>query len=68
MTNSIKPPQSPSFLQLLKTAAAAAFGVQSDKNRELDFSQSSVMPYILVGIVFTMIFVAVLVGIVSLVV
>ena len=58
----------PSFWQLIKSAAAAAIGVQSDKNREFDFSQTSIVPYIVVGIAFTIAFVAGLMFIVSLIV
>ena len=36
---------------------AAAFGVQSNKNRENDFSQSSIWPYIVAGLVFAFVLV-----------
>ncbi|TVZ39293.1 Protein of unknown function (DUF2970) [Alteromonadaceae bacterium 2753L.S.0a.02] len=58
----------PGFFSLLKTAAAAAFGVQSDRNREADFSQKTVIPYIVIGILFTAAFIGTLIVIVSFVV
>lgn len=58
----------PSFWHLLKTVFAAAVGVQSNKNRELDFSQTSIVPYIIAGIVFTAAFIALLIVVVSLVI
>lgn len=53
---------------LIKTTLAAAIGVQSDKNREKDFSQKSIVPYVIMGVIFTALFVLTLIGIVSLVV
>lgn len=53
---------------LVKTTLAAAVGVQSNKNREMDFSQSSIVPYIITGVVFTAFFVMTLIFVVSLVV
>ncbi|MBX2857835.1 MAG: DUF2970 domain-containing protein [Cellvibrionaceae bacterium] len=58
----------PSFIGIMKSTLAAAFGVQSDKNRQEDFSNSSVVPYIVAGLIFTMLFVFILVGIVYLIV
>jgi len=58
----------PGLFHLLKTAAAAAFGVQSKKNLETDFSQKTIIPYIVIGVLFTALFVLSLVAIVSLVV
>lgn len=49
------------------SVAAAAFGVQSDKNRSQDFSQSSPWPYIIAGVIFTLVFIGVLVVVVNLV-
>lgn len=52
----------------VKTSLAAAVGVQSNKNRELDFSQSSIIPYVITGVAFTALFVLALIFIVSLIV
>jgi len=58
--------QNASFWQVVKSVLAGAFGVQSDKNYQQDFNQSSPMPYILVGIAFVVLFVLSLVFLVSL--
>lgn len=44
----------PSFWQILASVAAAAFGVQSNKNRERDFQQNRVLPYIIAAVAFTL--------------
>lgn len=49
------------------SAAAALFGVQSEQNRQADFSQSSARPFIIAGVVGIIVFVAVLMLIVHLV-
>lgn len=56
------------LLGVVKSVVAAMFGVQSDKNRQRDFRQTSMVPYLLVGLVFVVLFVAALIGLVSLVV
>jgi hypothetical protein len=48
------------ILQVILSVLAAAFGVQSSKNHQRDFSQSSPKPYIIVGIAFTIIFIVIL--------
>ncbi|MGI9283812.1 MAG: DUF2970 domain-containing protein [Pseudomonadales bacterium] len=50
-------PEKPSSLQVIASVAAAAFGVQNSKNRKRDFEQNSILPYIVGGIVFTVLFV-----------
>lgn len=48
----------PSAWQIIKSTVAAAFGVQSEANRERDFgSRKSVYVYIASGIIFTTLFV-----------
>ncbi len=44
-------------LQVVGSVLAAAFGVQSSKNRERDFKQGSFGVFIAAGIVFTVLFV-----------
>ena len=46
------------FWQVLASTAAAFFGVQTDENRRRDFQTSSPLPFIVMGIVLAMIFVA----------
>lgn len=57
----------PSFWQMLQSVLAAAFGVQSGKNRTRDFTYGKPSHFILLGIAFTLIFVLLLYGLVQLV-
>ena len=50
-----------SFLKALLRAAQAAFGVQSKANMEADFKQQSPLPFIIAGVVFTALFVLVMI-------
>lgn len=54
-----------SFLGVLQSVFAAAFGVQSQKKRLQDFSQGKPFHYVLVGILFTAVFILVMVGLVQ---
>ena len=56
-----------SLWQMIGSTIAAAFGVQSSKNRERDFSQGKALPFIFMGIAFTVLFVLAVMGVVSLV-
>jgi len=53
-----------SGLQVVQSTMAAALGVQTSKNRERDFQQGKPAQFIIAGIVFTVVFVAVMVLIV----
>ena len=55
------------FGQLLHSTLAAAFGVQTAKNRERDFSRGKASHFIFMGIGFTVVFVLLMVGLVQLV-
>ena len=55
----------PTIIQVIKSVLAAAIGVQSDKNRQKDFEQGSFPIYIVVGLVFTVLFVFGLIFLVS---
>lgn len=57
----------PSLWQVIKSVAAAAFGVQTQAAHRRDFTQGSPGVYIIVGVVFTVLFVIVLVVIVNVV-
>ena len=59
--------QSLTFWQVLFSTMAAAFGVQSSKNRKRDFTHGKASHFILMGIGFTAVFVLVMVAIVQLV-
>ncbi|MOA66302.1 hypothetical protein D3C78_1930150 [compost metagenome] len=52
---------------MLHSVLAAAFGVQSGKNRARDFSHGKASHFIALGVLFTLVFVLVLYGVVQLV-
>jgi hypothetical protein len=60
-------PEKPGLVEVVISVLAAAFGVQSQKNRERDFKQGSVKLYIATGVVATVLFVLTIYGIVKLV-
>lgn len=55
------------FREMLHSVAAAAFGVQSGKNRARDFSRGKPSHFILLGVLFTVVFALMLFGVVKLV-
>lgn len=55
------------FAQLARSTLAAFIGVQSNANRERDFSRGKISHFIWMGLLFGLIFVLTLVGIVQLV-
>ena len=57
--------QSPSLKQVFKAVTGALIGVQSEQQRQQDFNSSSPLPYIVVGIIVTVLFVVALLLIVS---
>lgn len=59
--------QKPKFMSMVISVIAAMFGVQTEQNRQRDFSQGNPLPYILIGVVFIILFVVALITIVSLV-
>ncbi len=62
------PDNSPlSFWQVLLSVLAAAFGVQSGKNRQRDFSRGRPLHFVLIGLLATALFVLLLYGTVQLV-
>lgn len=56
------------LIQIIGSVFAAMFGVQSDKNRERDFQASNPSGFIIGGIIFTLAFIATVIGIVNLVI
>lgn len=56
-----------SFRQVVSSTLAAAFGVQSSRNRERDFKRGRMLPFIVAGVVFTLLFVLGVVAVVHLV-
>jgi hypothetical protein len=57
----------PSIVEVVKSVLAAAIGVQSDKNRQKDFSQGSLPIYLIVGLIFTVVFVSAIIAVVKIV-
>jgi len=57
----------PSLLHVVKSVIAAAVGVQSNKNREIDFKHGSLPAYIIVGVIATILFILAIVTVVSMV-
>ncbi len=57
----------PTFWQMLHSVMAAAFGVQSGKNRARDFTHGKPSHFVVLGVLFTAVFALTLFGIVKLV-
>lgn len=57
----------PGLFEVTMSVLAAALGVQSEANRQRDFQQKSPLPYILGGLIFTVVFVLTIIGVVMLV-
>lgn len=55
----------PTIIEIIKSVLSAAIGVQSDANRKKDFEQGSLATYVVVGLIFTLLFVAFLVFLVT---
>ena len=60
------PGKAPTFWQMLHSVLAAAFGVQSGKNRARDFTHGKASHFIALGTLFTLVFILVLIGLVHL--
>ena len=56
------------FKQILQSTLAAAFGVQSQRNRAKDFEEGNAGWFILAGITFTVVFIFTVLTVVNLVV
>ena len=57
----------PSLLGVLGSVVASMFGVQSNKNREQDFTHGKPSQFIIVGLLMTTVFVLLIWGVVTLV-
>ncbi|RCX31322.1 DUF2970 domain-containing protein [Thioalbus denitrificans] len=53
--------------QVLSSAVAALLGVQSQRNRERDFRHGRPLPFVVAGLVLTLLFVLAVFGVVQLV-
>lgn len=58
---------SPSIVEVALSVIAAAFGVQSRKNSERDFSTGNPFIFIVFGLIFTILFVMTIIVVVSLI-
>jgi len=56
-----------SFWQLVKSTLSAFIGVQSNANRERDFSHGKISHFIWMGLLFGVVFVLTIIGVVQLV-
>lgn len=65
--NSDKPQGPVKPWHVISSVFAAGLGVQSSKNRERDFKQGRIGVFITVGLIFTLLFIAVVFGVVQLV-
>jgi len=59
--------QGTSFIAVLKSVMAAAFGVQSSANRKRDFEHGKPLHFIVGGLIFTLLFILALVLLVQLI-
>jgi len=57
----------PSLWQVIQSVAAAFFGVQSERNRQRDFTRGKPSQFIIIGLLATALFVLIIVMIVKLV-
>jgi hypothetical protein len=57
----------PTIIQVIKSVLAAAIGVQSDESSQRDFKPEHLSMYIIGGLVFTVLFISVLVYVVSMI-
>lgn len=57
----------PSLLHVIRSVLAAGIGVQSEKNRTIDFEHGTLSTYLIVGFIATVLFVLTIVSVVSVV-
>ncbi len=55
----------PGLGAIVLSTLAAAFGVQSSKNRERDFGKGNIKVYIISGLIFTVVFITTIVTLVK---
>ena len=67
MSTEKKPKTTPTLRQMLSSVLAAGLGVQSQRNRERDFSHGKPSHYIVIGLIMTFLFVLTIWGLVKLV-
>ncbi len=57
--------QKPSVISIITSTCAAAFGVQSSKNQQKDFTKGNIITFIVAGVIFTAVFVVVVASLVN---
>jgi hypothetical protein len=57
--------KAPNALQVIGSVLAAGLGVQSSKNRERDFERGNPKVFIVAGLIFTVLFIATVITVVS---
>ena len=67
MNDQKKPESKISFFSVIQSTFAAAFGVQSKKNRERDFSHGKPIVFITAGLMFALVFILSVYGVVQMV-
>lgn len=55
----------PNLLQVIKAVLGAMVGVQSEQQRQRDFSATSPLPFLVAGVIFTLLFVVLLLVVVT---
>jgi hypothetical protein len=58
----------PSLREVASSVLAAAFGVQSRKNSERDFTKGNPVVFVIAGLIFTILFIMTIIGVVSIVI
>ena len=54
-----------SLISTIKSVASAFIGVQSNKNRERDFTEGKLIHFIIIGLLGVALFIAILIGVVT---
>ncbi len=57
----------PTLVDIFKSVLASFFGVQSDKNRQRDFQKGNPIHFIMVGVILTILFVLIIIGVIKLI-
>mgnify|MGYP001616129208 CR=1 FL=1 len=61
-----EPRDRPTILQEIASVLASFIGMQNSRNRERDFTRGSPRRFVILGVVFTLLFVLLVVGVVKL--
>jgi len=67
MTDNNNDEHKPGFFDIVKSTLWAALGVQNSKNRERDFKHGNIVTFAVAGLIFTVVFITIIVTIVKLV-